>query len=44
MKTYGTYFVNDEKEKQLLLGKNAVGFYCFPDLPVPEKIKNMVED
>lgn len=33
-----------ENEKQLLLGGNAVGFYGFPDLPIPEKIKNMVED
>ncbi|NLA77697.1 MAG: amidohydrolase family protein, partial [Clostridiales bacterium] len=33
-----------ENEKQLLLGGNAVGFYGFPDLPIPEKSKNMFED
>ncbi len=32
------------EEKSLFLGKNAVRFYGFPDLPVPEKIKNIVQD
>ena len=33
-----------EKEKALFLGENAVKFYGFTDLYIPEKIKNMVED
>ena len=33
-----------EENKKLLLGGNAVKFYNFCDLPVPEKVKNMVED
>ena len=31
------------KEKQLLLGENARRFYGFEDLPIPEKVINMVE-
>ena len=34
----------EEADKRLFLGENAKGFYGFPDLPVPERIKNMVED
>ena len=34
----------DEESKKLLLGENARKFYGFCDLPVPEKIKNIVED
>ena len=33
-----------EENKRLFLGENAVKFYGFKELPVPEKIKNMVED
>ena len=33
-----------EENKKLFLGENAVKFYGFMDLPIPEKIKNMVED
>ena len=33
-----------EADKRLFLGENAVKFYGFKALPVPEKIKNMVED
>jgi predicted TIM-barrel fold metal-dependent hydrolase len=33
-----------EKDKALLLGKNAASFYGFKNLTVPEKIRNMVED
>ncbi len=33
-----------EENKRLFLGENAVKFYGFGDLSVPEKIKNMVED
>ncbi len=33
-----------EKEKALFLGENAVKFYGFSDLHIPEKIKNMIED
>lgn len=33
-----------EKNKKLFLGENAVEFYDFKDLSVPEKIRNMVED
>ena len=32
-----------ESDKALFLGENARRFYNFSDLPVPEKIKNMVE-
>ena len=32
-----------EENKRLLLGENAVNFYGFGPLPIPEKIKNMVE-
>ncbi len=33
-----------EKDKALLLGENAVKFYGFKNLTVPQKVKNMVED
>lgn len=33
-----------EENKKLFLGENAIKFYGFKDLTVPEKIKNMVED
>ncbi len=33
-----------EKDKALLLGENAVKFYGFKSLTVPEKVKNMAED
>ena len=33
-----------EENKKLFLGENARNFYGFGDLPVPVKIKNMVED
>ena len=33
-----------EENKKLFLGKNARNFYGFGDLPVPVKVKNMVED
>ncbi|MBR3869747.1 MAG: amidohydrolase [Clostridia bacterium] len=33
-----------EANKELFLGTNAVNFYGFSNLPVPEKIRNMVED
>ncbi|MBO5936539.1 MAG: amidohydrolase [Clostridia bacterium] len=33
-----------EENKNLFLGENAVKFYGFGNLTVPEKIKNMVED
>lgn len=33
-----------EENKRLFLGENAVGFYNFGSIPIPEKIKNMVED
>lgn len=33
-----------EENKKHFLGENAVKFYGFKDLPIPEKIKNMVED
>lgn len=33
-----------EENKRLILGENARKFYGFADLPVPEKIRNMVED
>ena len=33
-----------EENKKLFLGENAVRFYGFENLSVPEKIKNMVED
>ena len=32
-----------EENKALILGENARKFYGFSDLPIPEKIKNMVE-
>ena len=32
-----------EENKNLLLGENARKFYGFCDLPIPEKVKNMVE-
>ena len=31
-------------DKQLFLGENARNFYGFKNLPVPQKVKNMVED
>lgn len=33
-----------EKDKALLLGENAVGFYGFKKLTEPQRVKNMVED
>lgn len=33
-----------EENKRLILGENAKKFYGFKDLPVPQKVKNMVED
>lgn len=33
-----------EQNKKLLLGENAVKFYGFSDLTIPEKVRNMVED
>ena len=33
-----------EENKKFLLGENARNFYGFGDLPVPVKVKNMVED
>ena len=33
-----------EDNKRLFLGENAVKFYGFSELPVPQRIKNMVED
>lgn len=33
-----------ENDKALLLGENAVSFYGFKDLTVPERVRNMVED
>lgn len=33
-----------EENKKLFLGENAVNFYGFPDLTIPTKIPNMVED
>lgn len=33
-----------EENKKLFLGENARNFYGFCDLPVPVKVKNMVED
>ncbi len=33
-----------ETDKCLFLGGNAVKFYGFKNLPVPERVKNMVED
>lgn len=35
--------ISDE-DKSLFLGENARKFYGFTDLPIPEKIRNMVED
>ena len=33
-----------DKNKLLLLGENARQFYDFKDIPIPQKVKNMVED
>lgn len=33
-----------EENKKLFLGGNAKKFYGFSDIPVPQKVKNMVED
>lgn len=33
-----------EENKKLLLGENARSFYGFADLPVPQMVRNMVED
>jgi len=33
-----------KKDKALILGENAVSFYGFKNLTVPERVKNMVED
>ncbi len=33
-----------DNEKSLLLGENAIRFYSFKSLTVPERVKNMVED
>lgn len=33
-----------EENKKLILGENARKFYGFADLPIPPKVKNMVED
>lgn len=33
-----------EEDKLLILGENARSFYKFKDLPLPQKVKNMVED
>ena len=33
-----------EENKKLFLGENARKFYGFADIPIPEKVKNMVED
>ena len=33
-----------EENKKLILGENARNFYNFPNIPTPQKIKNMVED
>ena len=33
-----------ESDKALFLGENAVKFYGFENLTVPERVKNMVED
>ena len=33
-----------EENKKLILGENARSFYGFPDIPDPQKVKNMVED
>ena len=33
-----------EENKKLILGENAKKFYGFKDLPVPQRVKNMVED
>ena len=33
-----------EEDKKLFLGENARKFYGFNDIPVPQKVKNMVED
>ena len=33
-----------EADKALFLGENARRFYAFPDLPIPPRVRNMVED
>ena len=33
-----------EENKKLILGENAKAFYGFKNLPIPPKVKNMVED
>ena len=33
-----------EENKRLFLGENAVAFYGFKEIPVPQRIRNMVED
>ncbi len=33
-----------DSDKALLLGENAKAFYGFGELPVPERVRNMVED
>ncbi len=33
-----------EENKKLILGENAIAFYGFGNLSVPEKVRNMVED
>jgi predicted TIM-barrel fold metal-dependent hydrolase len=33
-----------EENKKIILGENAKKFYGFKDLPVPQRVKNMVED
>lgn len=33
-----------EENKKLILGENAKKFYGFKDLPVPQRVKNIVED
>ena len=33
-----------EENKRLILGENAKNFYGFKNLPIPQKVKNMVED
>lgn len=33
-----------EENKKLILGENARIFYNFNDIPIPQKVKNMVED
>ncbi|MBE6974502.1 MAG: amidohydrolase [Ruminococcaceae bacterium] len=33
-----------QADKSLFLGENARSFYAFPDLPIPQRVRNMVED